>query len=61
MGAWHFTQNVPSCAVRLALAALVHREEDRIVGRLGVHALGPVVEVAHVAPGARGRREHLLA
>ena len=39
-GAWHLHAERPERALGLALPARVHRDEDRVVGRLRVHALG---------------------
>jgi len=47
--------------VRLALAALVHGQEDRFVRGIGVHAARPVVELLLVAPRAGLRVQELIA
>src|SRR6185295_4116361 len=46
---------------RLALPALIHGHEDRIVGGVGVHARGPLLVLAAVALAAGRRIEQLLA
>jgi hypothetical protein len=44
---------IPESAGRFALPALVHRDEDRIVRRVCVHASGPLTEMIGVTLIAR--------
>ncbi len=61
IGAWHLTQNEAELSGKsLALSSLIHGNEAEVLGRVGMHASGPLRILVGVAALARLRVEKLI-